>query len=96
MIRWLLNKIMKWVWDFNRDGSRSRAVLSLDDGNCSNATPKLRIGIVQGMNGRVLEVSTHKPNPHGSDWTYEFFVLQEDQKVSDAVAMVLLMKGLDK
>lgn len=95
MIRWLLNKLMKWVWDFNRDGSRSRAVLALGE-ESSNAIPKLRIGIVQGMNGRVLEVSTHKPNPHGSDWTYEFFVLQEDQKVSDAVAMVLLMKGLDK
>lgn len=95
MIRWLLNGIMKWVWDFNREGRRGGAVLALCE-ESSNATPKLRIGIVQGMNGRVLEVSTHKPNPHGSDWTYEFFVLQEDQKVSDAVAMVLLMKGLDK
>ena len=95
MIRWLLNKLMKWVWDFNREGRGSRPVLALGD-ESSSATPKLRIGIVEGMNGRLLEVSTYKPNPHGSDWTYEFFVLQEGQKVSDAVAMVLLMKGLDK
>lgn len=95
MIRWLLNKLMKWVWDFNREGRSSRAVLALNDEN-SNATPKLRIGIVEGMNGRLLEVSTHKHNPHGPDWSYEFFVIQEGQKVSDAVAMVLLMKGLDK
>ncbi len=92
MIRWLLNGIMKWVWDFN---AHKRNVLAMCD-DSSSATPKLRIGIVEGMNGKILEVSTHKPNPHGSDWTYEFFVIQESQKVSEAVAMVLLLKGLDK
>ncbi len=88
----MIRRLLDWLWGFN---SRRRNVLAMCD-DSSSATPKLRIGIVEGMNGRILEVSTHKPNPHGSDWTYEFFVVQEQQKISDAVAMVLLLKGLDK
>jgi hypothetical protein len=91
MIQRTLNKFIRWV-------------LSVDDevrSQSSNAVPTIRIGLVQGLNGRLLEVSTPIPNKNSKhhlftdDWVYEFFVVAEGQKVSDAIAMVILLKGID-
>jgi hypothetical protein len=60
-----------------------------------------RIGIIKTINGGcVLEVGTYKAsNGRGlghNDWTYEFYTVGENQKISEAVGIVLLMKGLEK
>jgi hypothetical protein len=64
----------------------------------SNGTPVIRLGLVLGLNGRMIEVAT--PNPkkgsYGEDWVYEYYFLGENQKISDAVAMLMIMKGIDK
>lgn len=61
----------------------------------SQTTPTLRIGIMKAMNGRILEISTFKPNPHGSDWSTEMFIVPEDQTLGQSVTMVLSLKGLN-
>lgn len=63
-----------------------------------NTTPQIRIGFIDAMNGRILEVSTQVPHPHGNhyDWKTEMYVVPEDQKLSEAIATVMLMKGLDR
>lgn len=63
--------------------------------------PKFRIGLIETMNGsKVLEVGTYSQNAakHFShdEWSYEFFTVAEDQKLSDAISLVLTMKGLEK
>ena len=30
------------------------------------------------------------------EWSYEFFTVEPDQKLSDAIALVLTIKGLEK
>lgn len=64
----------------------------------SNATPVIRLGLVIGLNGRMLEVAL--PNPkkgsYGEDWIYEYYFLGENQKISDAVALLMVMKGVEK
>jgi hypothetical protein len=64
----------------------------------SNALPKIKLGLIEGMNGRVLEVAVPNTNRknYGEDWIYDFYIIQEHQKISDAVAMVMIMKGLEK
>ena len=63
--------------------------------------PNYRIGIINTMNGtKVLEVGTFtksqgKHFAH-DDWSYEFFAVEPGQKLSDAIALVLTMKGLEK
>ena len=61
-----------------------------------NATPRIRLGIIEAMNGKILEVSVSKLNlGHGHyDWSTELYVIPEGQKVSEAVSTVMLMKGL--
>ena len=53
---------------------------------------KMRIAAIQAMNGIVLEVLRYKPNHSGSDWYATHYIVQEGQKLSDAIAMCLLMK----
>jgi hypothetical protein len=63
-----------------------------------NTTPKIRLGVIEAMNGRILEVATATPimghNHH--DWKMEMYVVPEGQKLSEAIATVMLMKGLEQ
>lgn len=61
----------------------------------SDSTPTCRIGVVKAMNGRILEVSTYKHNPHGPDWTTEMFIVPEDQTLTQALTTLLTLKGLN-
>lgn len=62
-------------------------------------TPQIRIGLIDAMNGRIFEVSTPVSHPGVSnhyDWKTEMYVVPEDQKLSEAIAVVMLMKGLEQ
>ena len=50
---------------------------------------------MKAMNGRILEVSTYKPNNHGPDWTNELFIVPEDQSLTQALTTLLVLKGLN-
>lgn len=91
-MRYMINRFLRWILDSeNHDepiASRS-----------STATPVIRIGLIKGINGRMLEVATPRAKNNqrvfSDDWDYEFFVVRDDQLVSEAIAMVMLMKGLN-
>lgn len=64
-----------------------------------NTAPKMRVGVIEAINGRILEVSTAIPHPghHGHyDWKTEMYVVPQEQKLSEAIAVLMLMKGLEK
>ena len=64
-----------------------------------NTMPKIRIGVIEAMNGKVLEVATAQMHsgPHQHyDWKTEMYVMPEGQKLSEAISTVMLMKGLEK
>lgn len=46
------------------------------------------------MNGRLLEVSTYKHNPHGPDWTTELFIVPEDQTLAQSITTILTLKSV--
>jgi hypothetical protein len=57
------------------------------------------MGVVEAINGRILEVMTAVPHSGMAthyDWKTELYVIPEDQKLSEAIATVMLMKGLEK
>jgi hypothetical protein len=94
----------KWVENKRKVGARPEeisyetqtAVLKSTD---HSTTPQMRIGFIDALNGRILEVSTQIPHPGMSnhyDWKTEMYVVPEDQKLSEAIAVVMLMKGLEK
>lgn len=82
MIRWALN-----------DAHNGKVYPAIADAQRSDAAPSCRINILRAMNGRILEVSTYKPNPHGPDWTSELFIVPEDQTLQQALTTLLTLKG---
>ena len=90
-----MNWLRRWFRRWLAEGSMNDAIRS--------ATPEIdrtrqsgdfRIAVQNAMNGKVLEISTYKPNQRGFDWTTEFYVVPEGENLKDALTMLLLLKGL--
>jgi hypothetical protein len=56
--------------------------------------PKIRIGTMEVMNGKLLEVSTYQPNSHGPDWKTEYYILEEGRPLAEQIAVVMTMRGM--
>ena len=91
-MRKLLNQIIQWA--VRVEDSRDLSSGKLETVR-SDSTPSFRIGVMKAMNGRILEVSTYKPNNHGPDWTNEMFIVPEDQTLTEALTTLLVLKGLN-
>lgn len=81
-----------------RNGSpiSRRGILGMDEDHIEKAKPVVRIGLMEAINGRLLEVSTYKSNPHGADWKTEYYVMDESAPIAEQLTTVMLMKGLQK
>ena len=54
---------------------------------------KLRVELIEAVNGRVLQIGKYKPNPHGPDWTFTLYVVGEGEPLPDAIATCLVLHG---
>ncbi len=57
-----------------------------------------QISISEAMNGRVLTIRTYKPNnpQYGNNWISELYVLKDGESLTEALTMLLTLKGIDK
>jgi hypothetical protein len=92
--------ILKWlgITEHPEDGRLFATKICNDQ---HDTKPNFRIGIINTMNNmKVLEVGTYsqQAGKHFAhdDWSYEFFAVEPEQKLSDAIALVLTIKGLEK
>ncbi len=92
-MRKLIRKFITWVMTTGKSGQGE--VLVSSDEHVGRAQPKFRLGLIAAANGRILEMSTYKHNPHGPDWTSELFIVPEDQTLSQSITTILTLKGLD-
>jgi hypothetical protein len=91
-MRKLLRNFVVWVMGANnRD---DRAVLSAEQDIQNHLQTSFRLGMINASNGRILEMSTYKRNPHGPDWTSELFIVPEDQTLAECISTILTVKGL--
>ncbi len=93
MIKWFKKKFAQWsreAWE----ATPKEVVTSNRDSH--SATPKVRVGVIDAMNGRILEVLTATQTHGHYDWKTDMYLVPEGQKLSEAITTVLLMKGLDK
>jgi len=94
--------ILKWL-GLDTNGEVVRTIIP-DDERISSESVNHRIGIIKTMNGGcVLEIGTYKVSTgsnsrsfSSNEWSYEFYTVGENQKISEAVGLVLVMKGLEK
>jgi hypothetical protein len=66
--------------------------------HCTN--PSLKVSLYHGLNGRILEIATHKSINQGnfthSDWEFEFYSVPEGETLSTAIATAFTLKELAK
>jgi hypothetical protein len=89
--QWLRN----WLLNEDSPGLVKASDAQLSERATGNGQPSYRVSLVKAMNGRLLEVGVYKPNPRGPDWTYEIYVVNDNETVADAIAKVLAIKSLE-
>ena len=58
----------------------------------------VQIAISSAINGRVLTLRTYQPSKHHtrSDWLTELYIVKDGESLTEALTMLLLMKGIDQ
>lgn len=87
--------IRNWLMNEDSLGLVKASEAQLSERTTGNGQPTYRVTLVKAMNGRLLEVSVFKPNPLGPDWTYELYVVDDNETIADAIARVLAIKSLE-
>lgn len=73
----------------------TRNAISIDH-ETNAVQPHVRMGALTVMNGKLLEVSTYKRNPNGPDWTTDYYIIDPEDTLAEQIAVVMVMKGLEK
>jgi hypothetical protein len=89
-MRKLLRNFVVWVMGANERGDRPAPEQDIQE----RTQASFRLGVIAASNGRILEMSTYKRNPHGPDWTSELFIVPEDQTLAECISTILTVKGL--
>lgn len=94
-MKMMIRKFITWVM---RDPLREEKMMYARETAVDEAVykpqPKIRIGTMDVMNGKLLEVSSYKANPHGPDWKNEYYILEEGVPLHEQIAVVMTMKGM--
>jgi hypothetical protein len=95
-MRSIFRKFIVWVMTADKSKQAEAVPVTLgSEEHVGRAQPKFRLGLIAAANGRILEMSTYKHNPHGPDWTSELFIVPEDQTLSQSITTILTIKGID-
>ena len=90
-MKWLKRAIRNWL---NDDGVALRTAsqpVAIDEDN-----QPFTLSVSNALNGKVIQIRTYQPNNRGSDWKHEFYIVPEGEKLTDAVAILLMAKNLEK
>lgn len=59
--------------------------------------PETSFSIIKCANGKVVKVSTFKPvKGPGPDWHHELYIVKDDEKVTDVIARIMVIKTLEQ
>lgn len=75
----------------------SKSDMEREPDRSTDGIPVVRVNMFKAINGRLLEICTPtKSSKHiyNVDWEVEFFILHEEDSLHDAIATILLTKGL--
>jgi hypothetical protein len=91
------NWFVKWMLRKIREEQMTGVPETLTGSSEPDAEPpKMRFAIRQALNGKFIEVSTYRPQHRGYDWVHEYYIVPDGKKVSEALTMLMLLKGADE
>lgn len=89
MRKWLV----KWLTKPMRE-KEIYATVSPPEEAVDKPRPKVRIAVMEAMNGKLLEVQSYQRNNHGPDWKSEYYILEEGRPLAEQMAVVMTMRGM--
>jgi hypothetical protein len=95
---WFKKKFAQWCREAWEDAQKERRDVLASPSTVEQGTetpPKMRFAILEAINGRFIQIATYKPQQRGSDWVTEYYLVPEGKKVSEALTLLMLMKGAD-
>lgn len=88
-MNWLKRKIRNWL---NSEQDYKISAATVDSGpDPSN----FNLTIMPAMNGKVIQIRTFQPQRNGPDWKTEYYIVPDGEKLTDAVAVLLMAKNLE-
>jgi len=89
--------IRNWLNSEESSVTKARRAIETD----SHASDQTGISISNAINGKVLTLRTYQPNRRNvpqvhSDWVTEYYVIKEGESLTEALTMLLVMRGIDK
>ena len=94
MKNWM-KKFITWVMT---DRNLEEKMYSTQDIQVEEAVdkpkPKVRIAVLEAMNGKMLEVQSYQRSSHGPDWKSEYYILEEGRPLAEQIAVVMTMRGM--
>ena len=95
-------RLRNWLLD---DGPRAvnanwpsevLAVKSSPQDHLEPEASQLTFAIIRASNGRIIKVSSYKPQQRGPDWHHELYIVKDDEKIPDVIARIMAIKALEQ
>jgi hypothetical protein len=86
MREWL-RKLVMW----SLDSPRAITAGNIEIGE--KLAPTVRVGVMDAMNGKLLEVAAYNKNSRGPDWTTTYWIM-DDSPLAEQIATVIALKSL--
>jgi hypothetical protein len=90
IVRWLMRKEIR----AREEKMAYAGTLAAPEEAVHKPSPKIRIGTMDVMNGKLLEVASYKQSNHGPDWKTEYYILEEGRPLAEQIAVVMTMRGM--
>ena len=96
--QWLRNWLMSDERKVNQIGypDIAQAVSASRLDPIGDEAAQTTFSVVKAMNGRIIKVSTYKPQSRGPDWTHELYIVKDDEKIPDVIARIMAIKALEQ
>lgn len=91
MRKWLVRLLMGKELRELRD--RATQDISVEEA-VERPKPKVRVAVMEVMNGKLLEVASYQQRSHGPDWKTEYYILEEGRPLAEQIAVVMTMRGM--
>ena len=85
------NAIRRWLGISNLVPTCQDVTIAPAAPNTLDVSPVRRIEVLSAVNGQILQMGTYKSNPHGPDWTYKLYIVDDSQSLPEAIAAALVV-----
>lgn len=89
-MNWIRNLLRRWLTQPDRAEVTKSSVYAVEDSQSG-----FTLTVMNAINGKVIHIRTYQPQRNGPDWKTEYYIVPDGEKLTDAVAILLMAKNLE-